>query len=130
VPAIKVVLDTNVLVSALISQGIPAHIIHMLSAKILHPYYSQSILAEYWKVLSRPKFSFGSEKINILINGIIQRGMLVIPARSKISFTDESDRGFYDAAASTQSILITGNIKHFPKQNFVMTPAEFIRNYG
>ena len=127
---INVVLDTNVLVSALLSQGIPARIIQMLSARMLRPCYSPSILAEYWTVLSRPKFSFSPEKINILINGIIQRGLIIMPAKSKTVFADESDRKFYDTAVNTKSILITGNIKHFPKQNFVMTPTEFIKNYN
>jgi hypothetical protein len=38
---------------------------------------------------------------------------------------DESDRKFYDAAKACHAILITGNQKHFPKENFIVSPAEF-----
>ncbi|MDR1453693.1 MAG: putative toxin-antitoxin system toxin component, PIN family [Candidatus Margulisbacteria bacterium] len=125
--AIKVVLDTNVLVSALLSQGPPAQIIKMVGAKLLRPCYSSTILSEYWTVLSRPKFSFGAEKINALINGLTQRGFLILPKKSNIAFTDESDRKFYDAAVSSQAILLTGNLRHFPKKSWLMAPAEFIK---
>jgi hypothetical protein len=43
---------------------------------------------------------------------------------------DETDRKFYDVAQSVNAWLITGNIRHYPPDPFVMLPAEFLRLYG
>jgi predicted nucleic acid-binding protein len=44
-----------------------------------------------------------------------------------IRFTDEDDRIFYELYKSSESdFLITGNIKHFPKERNIITPREFI----
>ena len=40
---------------------------------------------------------------------------------------DEDDRKFYDVAKSSGAFLITGNIKHFPSESFIVTPADFLR---
>ena len=39
---------------------------------------------------------------------------------------DESDRIFYDTAKESKSILISGNLKHFPNEEFIMLPADFL----
>jgi hypothetical protein len=46
---------------------------------------------------------------------------------SNIVFTDETDRIFYDTAIISDSLLITGNIRHFSQKAFIMTPADFWR---
>jgi len=40
---------------------------------------------------------------------------------------DETDRIFYDTAKNTASILITGNIRHYPNEKFILTPTEFLK---
>jgi predicted nucleic acid-binding protein len=40
---------------------------------------------------------------------------------------DEEDRKFYNVAKSSGAFLITGNIKHFPSESFIITPADFLR---
>ena len=52
-------------------------------------------------------------------------GTLIEPVVSNIYLPHEPDRVFYDAAKTAEAILITGNIKHFPKESFVMTPPDF-----
>ena len=126
----KVVIDTNVLVSALLSrQGNPAQIIDLILDRRLVFIYCTNIIVEYEKVLFRKKFNFNNELVRILINTLQYSGFNLEPRPSNIPFSDETDRIFYDTAANSKAVLITGNIKHFPKQNFVMTPTEFIRNY-
>jgi len=56
-------------------------------------------------------------------------GTQYMPKASTISLIDEDDRIFYDTAKESGSILVTGNIKHFPNEAFVMTPAQFMNMY-
>ena len=53
-------------------------------------------------------------------------GIFVSALQSKAVFIDESDRVFYDVAATCDAYLITGNKKHYPVESFVFTPAEFL----
>ena len=46
-----------------------------------------------------------------------------------IPMLDEDDRKFYDAAKTSQMFLVTGNIRHFPKGPFIITPAGFLKVY-
>jgi putative PIN family toxin of toxin-antitoxin system len=121
------VLDTNILVSALWSHdGNPARITHMISDGEIVPCYCEDILKEYKAVLSRPRLSFPQHQTDALINNIEKYGKAVVHNKSCVPFTDESDRIFYDVARESQAILITGNIKHYPSEPFIMTPAEFL----
>ena len=49
-----------------------------------------------------------------------------MPKKSNLQMIDEADRIFYDTAKGSNSILITGNIKHFPKEDFIKTVNEFL----
>ena len=122
-----VVLDTNVVVSAFMSpQGNPAKILDMVTDEKIGVCYSSKILAEYIEVLSRPRFNFCEDDRAAFIQGVRQFGMLVDPSPSDLSFPDESDRVFYDVAKLVDAFLITGNIKHFPDESFIVTPVEFL----
>jgi putative PIN family toxin of toxin-antitoxin system len=123
----KVVIDTNILVSSLWSQnGNPNRILRLLPEKIITPYFCQDILKEYKKVLRRPKFDFSDLEINKLLKLLLLYGVEVSITASFIPISDESDRIFYDTANESGSILITGNIKHYPVEPFIMTPVEFL----
>jgi predicted nucleic acid-binding protein len=56
-------------------------------------------------------------------------GNLIEPLKSDIPFHDESDRIFYDTAVTSGAVLVTGNIRHFPDEPFVLTPTDFILGY-
>jgi putative PIN family toxin of toxin-antitoxin system len=123
----KVVLDTNILVSALLSHGPPALILDWIAEGKLFPLYTEPILAEYVDVLNRPKFGFSPSQIDRLIQGIVRSGFSVdagIPG--SITLPDESDRKFYDAAKAGKAILITGNSRHYPQETFIVTPGAFM----
>ena len=111
---LDVVLDTNILVSALWSfDGNPARIVEMVLAGDITSHYSNEILAEYKKVLFRDRFKsrFAEGEINILLDYIVKFGNRVSPAISKEPFfVDESDRIFYDVAKEVGAVLIIGNI--------------------
>lgn len=125
---IPVVLDTNVLVSAFWSaDGVPSKIVHLIPDGILVPYYCAEILSEYREVLSRPVFDFSLEQLNELLERLKKHGKLISPTPSNIQLFDEADRVFYDVAKTGDALLVTGNIKHYPKEPFIMPPLNFYR---
>jgi putative PIN family toxin of toxin-antitoxin system len=125
-----VTLDTNILVSSLLSDGPPAHIVDMIAEGRIRPCFNDAILAEYWDVFSLPKFGFSPPRIERLIRHIIRAGFGVeASAPSVFPLPDEGDRKFYDVAVAAGSILITGNIKHYPHEPFIASPADFLRTY-
>jgi putative PIN family toxin of toxin-antitoxin system len=130
----QVVLDTNVIISAfLTAEGNPSRILQMILEKKLDFVYNMQILAEYEGVMSRDKFSkkINQEQVKSFINLIKNLGKNFLPQASEIpKLTDETDRIFYDTAKNTASILITGNIKHYPNENFILTPAKFLTLRG
>jgi len=123
----KVVLDTNILVSAMLTiNGIPARIIEMALAGELSVCYNSNILLEYNNVLYRPQFDFNAKKVQNIISTITELGVELMPTASNFPMTDESDRKFYDLHKAANAILITGNIKHFPKESTIIKPADFM----
>ncbi|MCL2747147.1 MAG: putative toxin-antitoxin system toxin component, PIN family [Oscillospiraceae bacterium] len=123
----KVVIDTNVLVSALWSEnGNSAEIIKMIPNDIV-PCFGDSIFEEYTEVLNRPKFAFSTNKKEELLAKMKEFGEAVTPEKSDIPLPDETDRVFYDTATASGATLITGNKKDYPDEPFILTPAEFLR---
>ena len=124
----KIVVDTNVIVSANISSsGNPAEIMNQVYLGVVTVYYSKGILAEYKRVLSYEKFDFPVDIQKGIIEAIEEVGILIEPPVSTITLPDETDRGFYDTAKASGAILITGNIKHYPAEPFIMSPTDFMK---
>ena len=121
---LKVVIDTNVAVSALLSpHGNSAQIIDRIFKEDLEVYYCSSILSEYRMILARPRFGFSVEDQEHIIEGMKRYGVLISPSFCDIPFTDESDRVFYETAQSAGAYLVTGNARHFPNEAFIISPA-------
>ena len=126
----NVVIDTNILVSALWSRdGAPAKVVGMVISGMLKPCYDYRILNEYREVLRRPKFAFPGSEINALLDWFEDNGLSVVAAPAAEKFPDEADRKFYEVAKFCQAKLITGNIKHFPADPLVTTVSDFLENY-
>ena len=122
-----VVIDTNVLVSAFWSKnGAPAQILALIQNGRLTPCYDVRILTEYRRTLSRSKFDFSEWEINGVLTQIESDGISVVPNPLTIPFNDEDDRKFYEVAKHCNATLITGNLKHFPKDGLVQSVAEFL----
>ena len=125
------VIDTNILVSALWSRdGAPARVLSLIISGELVPCYDYRILCEYREVLTRPKFKFTSGEVNALLDWITANGRSVVAEPLSVDFTDEADKKFYEVARFCSAKLITGNIKHFPKDASVMTVSEFLERYN
>lgn len=132
---IYAVIDTNVLVSALLpSQGItnPAVILGEIMRGRIIPVYNDEIISEYVEVLSREKFHFRQTSIITVVNHIKRIGLKVVRTKSwEEVFPDLKDVVFYEVTLSKEdAYLVTGNIKHFPKKPFVVTPAEMVAILG
>jgi len=123
----RVVLDTNVLVSALLTpSGNPAKIYRMFLAEELTLVYSEEIIAEYQDVLHRPRLMLHTDDTDTVLRAIRCCGVLVAPVPSSGPMLDEDDRIFFDAAKCTGAYLVTGNTRHYPCESFILTPTEFL----
>lgn len=121
------VLDTNVLVSAFwLKDSIPARIVSLVLNDILTPCFDSRIMLEYRGVLHRKKFCFEEREINQILALIENEGLSVVPVPLSIPFIDESDRKFYETAKYCNARLITGNIRHYPQDPCIVTPAAFL----
>jgi uncharacterized protein len=136
---IKVVLDTNVLISALLKEGsAPAMIVSLLRKKQFLLCLSQAILDEYKAVLERKKFGDlrkrKRKEIAELFAQIEREALWVTPkAASEAAVADPDDAKFVQSALGAQAdFLVTGNTKHFLSNKFqntrVVTPREFVEH--
>lgn len=117
----KVVIDTNVLVSALLRQGTPpAAVVDGLLREELTVLYDQRILDEYREVLARTKFGFDSGDVDALLRFITSTGLLVPDAAFPHALPDPDDQPFADVAfTGGADALITGNKAHFPVEDAI-----------
>ena len=123
----RAVFDTNVIVSALLSRnGNPANIYRMFLAGTLTLVYCEEILIEYKDVLYRPHLKIFPSDADIVMAAISQHGERVSVITDTNPMLDEDDRIFYDTAKNTGAYLITGNIKHYPSEPFILTPSAFL----
>ena len=126
----KVVVDTNVLVSALLNtNGAPAKILALILNGKLKLLYDNRIIFEYLEVLSRKEFGFNTEIINDMIAFFKHEGEFVNADHLNVRFHDETDKKFYEVYRSGEAqYLITGNKKHFPKDSAIIAPGDFLLN--
>ena len=126
------VIDTNVLVSALLSRHDDAAtvlVVGKLFSGDVIPLYSEEILKEYSEVLQRRKFHFSEETIDVLLRAIEKFGEQVEPSPTGEMLPDMKDLPFYEVVMEKReddAYLVTGNMKHFPTKPFIVTAKEFL----
>ena len=127
------VVDTNVLVAALLSKRDDSATVRVIRAMIsgeFIPLYHVDILAEYEDVLHRKKkYDLSESAIQTVLNAIRRFGIEVFPKPTGEIFIDEDDIIFYEVAMEKRddnAYLVTGNMKHYPVRDFIVTPAEMI----
>lgn len=131
---IYAVIDTNVLISALLTRNQQSATVitfkNVLNGYVT-PLYNDEILEEYSEVMNRPKFKFNKKDISFILDYFSTFGLNIERTPFAELMVDEKDRVFYEVALSKDdSFLVTGNIKHFPSDPKVVTPAEFLRIIG
>ena len=131
----KVVLDTNVFVSGLLTPfGSSGEIVRMVFSGELELHIDARILSEYREVLQRKKFDFNKDHINVLLDFIEHYGHFVASSPLEDHLPDPDDEPFLEVAiAGEVKPLITGNAAHFPPQFRkgvdIFAPSEFIEYY-
>ena len=131
---IRAVIDTNVIVAALLSPHADSATVRSLAAIVdgkAEALVSPEILSEYRAVLSRAKFGFSAEKVASVLRVFERLGKTTLPVRHDSPMPDENDRVFYEVAlAEPDAHLVTGNLKHYPVSPIVVTPAQFCELLG
>lgn len=127
---IYAVIDTNVLVSAYLTHNLSSatsKVVDALFRGRICPLYNEEIMAEYEEVLSRPHFGISNNERQTLFNYIRQNGVAAERTPFEELFVDEDDRVFYEVALTEEdSFLVTGNLKHYPMDPCVVTPAQMV----
>ena len=123
------VIDTNVVVSAMLKRdSVPAKIIDLLLAGIITPVFNEEILSEYEEVLLRQELGFAPDDVKKFLDFMRKNGIFLERVLSDEKFNDPDDAVFYEIALSArknkETYLVTGNIRHFPQKEFIITPRE------
>ncbi|UCD32560.1 MAG: putative toxin-antitoxin system toxin component, PIN family [Desulfobacterales bacterium] len=136
VKAIRVVIDTNVVLSAILFGGIPAKLIPLWKSGRIKPLASKEIIDEYVKVLAYPKFELSEEEINyILYNEILSYFDVVVHklGRAIIKEDPSDDKFIYCAKAGKADVIISGDqhllgLKSYAKIKIV-NPSQFLKEF-
>lgn len=113
---IRVVLDTNILFSAVLKPvGVPATVFDLVIANKLLMCVSEAVLAEYREVLLRPVLAPHRQRAEQILELISDIALKVNPTKSVRACKDSDDDCFLECAdAARAEYVVTGNIKHFP----------------
>jgi len=128
----RVVIDTNVVVSANLADETPPAAIFLLAVrrKLIQMCISPAVLAEYEEVLRRPRLNIAEEKVQTSLTLIRNAAHMVHPTTTLNISSHDSDNRFYECAeAAGADYIITGNTRHFLQQfeNIrIVTPQQFL----
>lgn len=119
---IYAVIDTNVIVSALISKHpgtAPLTVLANVFSGDITPVFNDEIIEEYQVVLFREKFHLNPQDIDTALSAITNYGLnLERTPDVDESFPDPKDLVFYEVKMSKDdAYLVTGNTKHFPRNH-------------
>jgi putative PIN family toxin of toxin-antitoxin system len=129
---VKIVLDTNVLVSGLLnSKGHPAAILTLVLSGAVQVCHDKRILAEYAEVLARPRFKFDPARVRDVVTKLEMDGLPFAPGETILDLPDPEDEAMLAVAlAASADYLVTGNMADFPPAKCqglrVASPAEFV----
>ena len=122
----RIVVDANVLVSAMISgSGAPYFVMQLVLQNAVTLLADSRIFAEYDEVTARPRFEFDSQERRTLLDILLSIAEPVIASPLRVSLPDPDDRIFVEVAiAGAADAIITGNTRHFiPKKGELSVPV-------
>jgi putative PIN family toxin of toxin-antitoxin system len=127
----RVVLDTNVIVSALLNpNGTPASVLAAILAGDSILLHDSRLLTEYREVLSRPHFKFAPEMVDCVVSALFEVGEKIDAPLLAIPLPDPDDLPFLEVAiAGRADAIVTGNVRHFPATIcavLILSPASFL----
>lgn len=132
----RIVLDTNALVSALLFSGVESQLVRLWQGGSVTLLISRPILDEYLRVLAYPKFKLTRSEIRGLIEGeVLPFVEIVHPTqRVKAIKSDPSDNKFLECALAGQAeVLISGDKQVLALRTYrkvrIQSPAEFLTSF-
>lgn len=127
-----IILDTNVVVSALLNEtGVPAQVLDLCIAGDVDLAVDARIVREYSEVLRRPELSLDQHEVDAFL-GLVVEAVQVVAAPLPLSLPDPDDLPLLEVAvAAAVDAIVTGNVKHFkPREGRidipVLTPRQFL----
>lgn len=130
----RLVVDTNVLVSGLLTPyGPPGVIVALIAGGRLRLCYDPRILGEYDEVLRRPAFAFDEEDVAAFLAQVRAQGELVVPMSLPTRLPHVDDEPFLEVAETALvRFLVTGNLRHFPDGDWktrIVSPRQFLDQF-
>jgi putative PIN family toxin of toxin-antitoxin system len=132
----KIVLDTNVVVSGLLhSQGNPAQVLMLALAGAVQVCHDERILAEYAEVLARPCFKFDPKQVREVLTKLKVDGLAVdASGEANLHLPDADDEPFLAVAlAASADFLVTGNLSDYPPDKrrgcAIVSPGTFMEHW-
>lgn len=111
----RVVLDTNVIVSGFLNpDGPPGTLVRLAAEGMLSLCHDARILSEYRQVLLRPKVGFSASIVDRFLEQIEADGFLASAVPLPHPLPDPMDEPFLEVALALRAPLVTGNARHFP----------------
>jgi uncharacterized protein len=131
----RIVVDTNVLVSGVLSAGgPPGWIVEAILAGDIEPVFDSAILAEYEDVLMRKELRLSPVRVVEILAAVRTSGTTVSVAPWPLKLPDPDDAPFLAVASFAECTLVTGNLKHFPARSRggvkVLSPRQFLESYA
>ena len=128
----RIVLDSNVLVSALLNpHGAPGSVLNGILDGRISLLADNRILFEYEDVLRRDKFRFDSEDVRALLDFLRAEAEYISASPVPDHFDDPDDLPFFEVAKAGQAqFLVTGNRRHYPDEEWVVSPQHFLGLYS
>lgn len=125
------VIDTNVLVSAMLKwKSVPGSILEFAFSGTIIPVLNDKIVSEYRAVLMREKFHLTKEIVDDVIQALEEQGEYIDTENTDYELPDPKDVVFYaivmEKRKNEDAYLITGNVRHFPQEPYVVTPKEML----
>ncbi len=113
----KVVLDTNVLVAGLLTPGgTCAQVLDLVIEGVVEACVDERILGEYEMVLRRPRLAIPAGEARAVLDIIRRTAEPVAAVPLPADLPDKEDVPFLEVATAAGAILVTGNLRHFPKK--------------
>ena len=130
----KIVLDTNVIISAFGWQGAPHEIFKKCIFGRLNLILSPHLLSEIKRALAYPKFNFDQDEIDEFFSIVIETAEIVEPeiTINLISQDPDDNRVLECAVTADSEFIISGdkhllNLKEFGDIR-ILSPDEFLRS--
>jgi putative PIN family toxin of toxin-antitoxin system len=131
--AVKVVIDTNVLISGLLFGGTPGKLITLWQKRVIKPMASKDIIYEYLRVLTYPRFRLDEEEINFILYREILPYFDIIdaPCGERVIAEDPADDKFIHCALAGDAAYIISGDQHLLVLKVhhkikILSPAEFL----